>query len=89
MSLIKKSDVKNHPGTGATGKLLLFRQRSQPDATGYSNDGIRDSEVTTPVMSDPTGGRSSATPVYDVDLDGAARGNEQRANVFTIKAPRQ
>jgi len=47
MSLIKKSDVKNHLRTGASGKLLPFGPRSQPDATGYSNIGIRDVPVNT------------------------------------------
>jgi hypothetical protein len=47
MSLIKKSDVKNHLRTGASGKLLPFVSRSQPDATGYSNIGNRDVPVNT------------------------------------------
>ena len=36
MSLIKKSDVKKHLSDKASGKMLLFRPQSQPDATGYS-----------------------------------------------------
>ena len=42
MSLIKKADVENHLWTGASGKVLPFGSRSQPDATGYSNVGSRD-----------------------------------------------
>jgi hypothetical protein len=88
MSLIKKSDVKNHLRTGATGKLLPFRHRSQPDATGYSNDRIRDSETTAPIMSASTGGQSSVTPGCDINSGGTAIGSDLLANTFTIKAPR-
>jgi hypothetical protein len=36
MSLIKKSDVKNHLSPRYRTKILLCRPLSQPDATGYS-----------------------------------------------------
>ena len=36
MSLIKKADVKPHVSRKTRGIPLLFKSRSQPDATGYS-----------------------------------------------------
>lgn len=62
MSLIKKADVKRHRSTRTTGKLLLFRPHSQSDATGYSNDEIRDAEVVVQSSSARPGERSSTLP---------------------------
>jgi len=38
MSLIKKSDVKNHLSTRTGASVLPIRQTSHSDATGYSED---------------------------------------------------
>lgn len=42
MSLIKKSDVKNHLSTRTGASELPVQPVSQPDATGYSGDGSED-----------------------------------------------
>jgi hypothetical protein len=44
MSLIK-SDVKRHLSTKSDGRILPFKPQIQPDATGYSGDGVRGSKV--------------------------------------------
>lgn len=38
MSVIKKSDVKNHLATHDRKGIRLFRPASQPDATGFSGE---------------------------------------------------
>jgi hypothetical protein len=45
MSLIKKSDVKTHLSTQSDGRILSFKPQTQPDATGYSGDGVRGANV--------------------------------------------
>ena len=49
MKFIKKSDVERHLVTGASDKLLPFRCRTQPDATGYSNEETRRKTVNTTI----------------------------------------
>ena len=62
MSIIKKADVKNHVRTRASGKLLPFGSRSQPDATGYSNGRIRGTQVSGSSSEGPSNRQSAVTP---------------------------
>jgi hypothetical protein len=57
MSLIKKADVKPHVSRKTRGIPLLFKSRSQPDATGYSGDAAPVSEQNTLTSSAPSSGR--------------------------------
>jgi hypothetical protein len=86
MSLIKKSDVKNHLRTGASGKLLPFGSRSQPDATGYSNIGIRDIPVNTSSSGVSPDGQSSVVPMGSTKSAEAVAGSERLLEPSTIKA---
>jgi hypothetical protein len=45
MSLIRKTDIKNHVSTRTGASLLPFRNLSQPDATGYSGEDAADTTV--------------------------------------------
>jgi hypothetical protein len=70
MSLIKKSDVKNHLSPRYRTKIHLCRPLSQPDATGYSvaePDAIKTnpSDFTTDFVAEHS---SSATSPVPVDL---------------------
>jgi hypothetical protein len=38
MSLVKRSDVKNHPSVDSRTKIHLCVPESEPDATGFSGD---------------------------------------------------
>jgi hypothetical protein len=60
MSLIKKSDVKNHLSTRTGASELPVQPVSQPDATGYSGDG---SEDAAPVLLTGTVARDASLPV--------------------------
>lgn len=44
MTLIKKSDVKNHLSTRSNAIVFPFRPASQPDATGNSGDDVTDGD---------------------------------------------
>lgn len=67
MSLIKKSDLKNHLSTRTGATTLPVQPVSQPDATGYSGDGSEDgvagavADSTHPL--DFTGEGKDGTPV--------------------------
>jgi hypothetical protein len=86
MSLIKKSDVKNHLFTGAKDNLLPFRQRSQPDAGGFSNDGIRDTDVKTPILGVRADGQSSVVPPVSASLKGVPTAGEHVEGASKVKA---
>jgi hypothetical protein len=86
MSLIKKSDVKNHLRTGTNGKLLPFGSRSQPDATGYSNIGIRDVPPNTSSSGGRSDGQASVVPMGSTNSAEALPGSEQLLEPSTIKA---
>lgn len=45
MSVIKKSDVKNHLSRRNRTGIHLYRPEVQPDATGFSGDGIGSAAV--------------------------------------------
>ena len=49
MSLIKKSDVKNHLSPRNHKGIHLYRVESQPDATGFSDEASGDLEPGLPV----------------------------------------
>jgi hypothetical protein len=59
MSLIKKSDVKNHLSSKASNKVLQFIRKSQPDATGYSGGETRGAKAITPSPSAAPGADAS------------------------------
>ena len=46
MSVIKKTDVKNHLSTRRKKPVFPFGPVSQPDATGYPGDEHRDADPT-------------------------------------------
>jgi hypothetical protein len=50
MSLIKKADVNNHRAARRQKLIFPFAPVSQPDATGYSGNGRRD---TNPNVTNP------------------------------------
>lgn len=86
MSLIKKSDVKNHLWTGARGKVSPFGPRSQPDATGYSNDGIGDVQANGSRSEGRSDGQSPVLPAGSPPSSEAAAGSEQLLEPSTVKA---
>ena len=86
MSLIKKSDVKNHLWTGARGKVLPFGSRSQPDATGYSNDGVRDAQVNESGSDRRPEAQPAVSPEGPANSSEALAGSERLLEPSTIKA---
>jgi hypothetical protein len=44
MTLISRSDVKNHLSTRSGRKILASRSGTQPNEIGYSEDGLRPGE---------------------------------------------
>ncbi len=70
MSLVEKSDVKDHLSPDFRTKIHLCQPISQPDATGFSeeeSDAIKDNPPT--FSNDFTAEHSSvATPVASTDL---------------------
>jgi hypothetical protein len=85
MSLIKKSDVKNHLWTGASGKVSPFGPRSQPDANGYSNYGIRDVHVNGSGSEGRSDGQSPVLPAGSTNSSEAVAGSEQLLERSTVK----
>jgi hypothetical protein len=85
MSLIKKSDVKNHLWTGAGGKVLPFGPRSQSDATGYSNDGVPDAPGNVSSSEANSNGQSSVLPAGTANSVEAAAGSEQMLKPGMVK----
>lgn len=53
MNLIKKADVKNHLSARRKKIVFPFGPASQPDATGYSRDELRDANVNASRPGDP------------------------------------
>jgi hypothetical protein len=82
MSFLNKSDVKNHLSTKASGKPLSFSQRSQPDATGYSENEELDVKVTTPPSNAPSGRQAPPfLPVSALPIDEAGHKPQVEAAV--------
>jgi hypothetical protein len=61
MSLISKSDVKNHLSTRTGASGIPIQPVSQPDATGYSGDGSEDAAVNATHVDIASGDSSSTT----------------------------
>jgi hypothetical protein len=53
MTLIKRSDVKNHLSTRASAVVLPFTPTSQPDAAGDSTSELRGAEPNVPGSGNP------------------------------------
>ncbi len=84
MSFLNKSDVKNHLSTKASGKLLSFSQRSQPDATGYSENEELDVKVTTPPSNAPSGRQAPPfSPVSALSVDEV--GHKQQVEAAAVR----
>ena len=72
MSVIKKADVKPHVSRKTRGTLLLFKSRSQPDATGYSGNAGPVSEQNTPNSGTPSGSKHPLPGRgYSISIDGS------------------
>ncbi len=65
MSLIKKSDVKNHLSSHHRKAIHLTRQTSQPDATGFSVPEAGGRPANSPTFADDFSGEHS-TPEASV-----------------------
>lgn len=53
MTIIKRSDVKNHLSTRASSVVLPFRPTSKPDATGDSRSKLQSAEPNVPSPGNP------------------------------------
>ena len=62
MSLIKKADVENHLSARRRKILFPFGLVSQPDATGYSGDELRDAKRNASRPGDPVGTSTAKKP---------------------------
>jgi hypothetical protein len=66
MSLIKKSDVKNHLSAHHRTEIHLTHPQSQSDATGFAHE-EDESKVSDPVenpVTTPTPGKPDVTPAF-------------------------
>jgi len=69
MSLIKKSDVKNHLSARRNKRLLPFRLMSQPN-TGNSGSGLLDTNPNVPGSRQVSGPETSSAvpPIASIDV---------------------
>jgi hypothetical protein len=86
MTIIKKADVKSHLRARTGGKLLPFGSRSQPDATGYSNDRIRSAQVRMSSFAGPSNRQGAITPTVTSSSVQAAADREQPLEPLIVKA---
>jgi hypothetical protein len=86
MTIIKKADVKSHLRARTSGKLLPFGSRSQPDATGYSNDRIRGTQVSGSSSEGSSNRQSAVTPKVTKSSVQAVTDGEQPLELLSVKA---